>query len=1834
MKKSLISLLIIFLMTPVVSVADSFSTLWKQVSEAQNKDLPQTELTVLKKITDRAAAEKAYGQLMKAELMSISVQTQVSPDSLAPAVARLAAKEQQVEKSKEVLASVYASVLGKIYMDNASLDEDHAKIGKEYYRKSLRNPSLLASQTSLGYVPLVVEGIDSRIFMDDLLHVLGIEAGEYKLLHDFYLKKGNHAAACICEALMVTQQQQTEGEDVRRSKYLQRIDSLINVYKDLPEAGELAIARYHFMEQANDVTTEDKMNYINYALSRWGAWTRMNVLRNAQSRLTLPNFHVSIGEGVSVPNTERKVLIMSITNVQVLTMTVQRLNVDGDTQLNPSVDEDYAKLKKLLVGEQQTETRHYFGLPDYKETRDSMTIAPLPVGVYLVEFSTDNSMINPERMLLRVSDMYALRETLPDKSVRLAAVSARTGQPIPGAKIRLTTSGYYDQKDKVETLTCDDKGETVYKYENREPDRMFVYTDADKACQETDFNGFFNYYDRANDVDQISLFTDRRVYRPGQTVHVAAVLYRNRQHTQDDAIGGRPVTLTLRDANYKVVSEQQVKTDDYGTASADFVLPSSGLTGQFSIRTSPTMGNVWFSVEEYKRPTFQVEFEKVQTKYAAGDTVRVKGSAKSFAGVPVQGAKVKYTVTRRPALWWWSRSYRDIDKVMSTDTLVTDDKGNFVVPVVMDMPEKDNGQLRARYYNFNVEAQVTDVSGESRSGEANIPLSDKPTAFSCDLPEKVEGDSLKLITFIYKNNAGQDIDGDVAFQIDNDKLSCKANVAKNIERLHLKSGGHQLVAICGNDTIKQNFVTFSMEDKSPVVKTHDWFYQTSEMFPRDGKPVYVQVGSSDADQHIVYTIISGNSILESGCLDQSNAIVTREFKYQEKYGNGLLLTYAWVKDGKLYEHHAEIRRQLPDDRLNMKWTTFRDRLTPGQKEEWILNITHVDGKAADAQLMATLYDKSLDLIRDHQWSFYSNRYLNLPGTRWDGCNFGDVSAYGEMPIKLQNERILDFDHFDENIFPSSGSDEMMVTRVGGVRNRMPMANTMLMAKATTVVVAGTAKQRPMTITGAVAGVENNETTTSDHAGTKTDASDQLRENLNETAFFYPALQSDTKGNVKISFTLPESITTWRFMGFAHTKDMNYSILNGEAVAQKTVMIQPNMPRFVRMGDQVQISARIFNTSEKDVNGNARLDIIDPETEKVILSREQKYVVKAHETGSAAFDFTTDKLPSVVIVRMTATGKGYSDGEQHYLPVLPNQELVTNTVPITQHGPGTVTVDLHRLFPQNTTNQKLTVEYTNQPAWLMIQSLPTISNVDEKNAVSLAAAYYARSLASYFLTSYPHVKQTIEKWRQESTKETSLQSTLQKNEELKSLLLNETPWVMDAENETEQKQMLVNYFDENALNYQQSQTLSQLKKLQNVDGSFSWWPGMPGSVYMTAAVTEMMTRLNVMTGKNADVQMMNSSFNYLGKQLLEEANELRLEEKKGAKNLRPSESAVHILYIATLADNDFKANAKKHEAYLYLLKLLGQEPTQLTIYGKALCAVIFANHSNYATVAKQYLQSIKEYTVMKPELGRYFDTPKAYQSWFDYRIPTEVAALEALQRITPEDIQTIEEMQRWLLQEKRTHAWGTPINNVNAVYAFFQNNTKLLQTQDVAKLSVDGKALELPKATAGLGYVKTSMTGNNLKTFTADKTSDGTSWGAVYAQFMQTSTEVTDAASGLSVKREVLNASKPLKVGDKVKVRLTIVADRDYDFVQLMDKRAACLEPVGQLSGYHWGYYCAPKDNTTNYYFDLLSKGKHVIETEYYVDRAGNYQTGTCLIQCAYSPEFAGRAAAIPLTVTK
>ena len=647
----------------------------------------------------------------------------------------------------------------------------------------------------------------------------------------------------------------------------------------------------------------------------------------------------------------------------------------------------------------------------------------------------------------------------------------------------------------------------------------------------------------------------------------------------------------------------------------------------------------------------------------------------------------------------------------------------------------------------------------------------------------------------------------------------------------------------------------------------------------------------------------------------------------------------------------------------------------------------------------------------------------------------------------------------------------------------------------------------------------------------------------------------------------------------------------EAVAQKTVMVQPNMPRFLREGDKSTIVVKLFNTSDKKVSGNARMQILDPETNKVVWQKTQNYSIDAE--GSATISFDVQGLKEgVYINKVVAAGNGYSDGEQHYLPVLSNLELVVNTLPITLHQKGEQNFDLSKLFlnkegkqAKGTEEAKVTIEYTNNPSWLMVKALPAISNPDEENAISLMSAIYANTITT-------HIQKTL-----------SLDNHSQKNLSQESIRL---------QNQVE-----------------------KLKKLQNADGSFSWWKGMKGSRYMTTSVAEMMVRLNAIAGvQKSTAKMLTSAIDYLSWQTAQEVREMKKQEEKKQK-VNPSEQALHYLYILSMDGRKMKPNLEQDKAYL--LDKMSKMTCDFSIYGKARAAVVLARNSQqnaaYREKAGEYLQSVNEYAVYREEMGRYYDTRKALYSWRNYKIPTQVSVIEAMQMLKPNDKQTIEELQRWLLMSKRTQVWDTPVNTVDAVYAFMKGNeSNWSRKAENAVLKLDGKLLPMPQDSTTLGYVKTEKAGK-ASTLSINKKSDYTSWGAVYAEFKQPLSEIASLESGIKVSRKVENQKKA-KVGDKIKVIITITADRDYDFVKIVDKRAACLEPVNQLSGYQWGMECyvSPKDNTTNFYFDRLSKGKHFVEMEYYVDRKGDYQSGSCTAECTYSPEFGGRTEAYKMTV--
>lgn len=1819
MKRNILSLLIALFATMQVA-AQTYDNLWKQAEINAQKAQPKSEIAVMKKIIAKASAAKDYGQLLAAEIRQMTLWKEISADSLTPNVKRMEAEVLKV--NDPALKAVRYAVLGKVYRDM------NEKKSQEFFKKALGQPELLARHTSAEYVPLTLKGVDGSSFNNDLLHLIGFEADSkeaYLQLYTYYNKVGNRGAACLCAYKLIEKYRQDDVRVVKKSKYLQTIDSLIQIYQDIPEAGELAVEHFRFMEGATDAKPQDKLNYINYALSRWGEWSRMNELRNAQKRLTEPMFRVKDMPQVLRPG-EKAWVHLDVRNLQNLKISISRLNITADNDYNAQDEATYKMLlKKTTKLHQKDFSRNYYGRPDYQEVKDSIEIGGnLPLGAYLMEVTSDNTGIAPQRKLFYVSNLAVMIQQLPDDKHRYVVVNATDGQPIAGAKIELYDQWYNfnTKKDKRTVharLTTDENGEAYFKNVDG---NILISTNNDKFTPAT---GIYlsrdRYYEKKDNETKYQVYTDRALYRPGQTVHVTAIDFVNMKGVDAKVPVGRDeLDFRLCNASWKEVEMKKAKVDEYGTASVDFELPKEGQTGMYHVSVNDQV-NRFFRVEEYKRPTFEITFPKVNEKYNWGDTVVVKATAKTYSGVPVQGAKVEYQVTRRNQLWWWGAG--SAGQLVKTDSCVTREDGTFDVeiPLEASLSGKDEADMSefmriARFFNFEVSAIVTDISGESHEGVMSLPLGTKPTILTVNLPKRIETDSLKTVTFAYRNASGMPISSRLKYRIDKGEWKdAEANVSVSIKEyassassasssLVWKSGVHQLEAICGQDTLQQKFTLFSMKDTHPVEPTTEWYYQTAKTFPRDGKPVYIQVGSSENGAHIVYSIIAGNKLLEKGAWELGDSIVTLPFTYKEEYASGIVLNYSFVKQGKCYTRMMSIARPLPEKKLNIAWKTFRNRLTPGQKEEWTLKITTPDGKPAKAQLMSVLYDKSLDQIAPHSWKMSLGFSQWLPSCYWKhNLTFRSSYLNGIYPTKYYDEKGLDVDKFDGKFFSNYAYmqavelSKLERSSGGTVESVRVQKDELVLEEGRVMKTRGSNMIRvaaPAPSANKVFDVVEEMPQFAGGSGSNVEQyldKVQVRENLNETAFFYPALESDNNGNVAIRFTLPESVTTWKFMGLAHDKEMRNGLLVDEAVAQKTVMVQPNMPRFLREGDKSTIVVKLFNTSDKKVSGNTRMQILDPETNKVVWQKTQNYSIDAE--GSATISFDVQGLKEgVYINKVVAAGNGYSDGEQHYLPVLSNRELVVNTLPITLHQKGEQSFDLSKLFlnkegkqAKGTEEAKVTIEYTNNPSWLMVKALPAISNPDEENAISLMSAIYANTI-----TNHVQKHLSLENLTQESIR---LQNQVEK-----------------------------------------------LKKLQNPDGSFSWWKGMKGSRYMTTSVAEMMVRLNDIAGvQKSTARMLTSAIDYLSWQTAQEVREMKKQEEKKQK-VNPSEQALHYLYILSVDGRKMKQNLEQDKAYL--LDKMSKMTGDFSIYGKARAAVVLARNSQqnaaYREKAGEYLQSVNEYAVYREEMGRYYDTRKALYSWRNYKIPTQVSVIEAMQMLKPNDKQTIEELQRWLLMSKRTQVWDTPVNTVDAVYAFMKGNeSNWSRKAENAVLKLDGKLLPMPQDSTTLGYVKTERPGKASK-LSIDKKSDYTSWGAVYAEFKQPISEIGSMESGIKVRRVIVPAESDSKgnaqVGEKVKVTLIITADRDYDFVQITDRRAACLEPVNQLSGYQWGIGCyvSPRDHATNFYFDRLSKGKHIVEMEYYVDRKGDYQSGTCIAECTYSPEFGGRTETYELKV--
>ena len=1448
---------------------------------------------------------------------------------------------------------------------------------------------------------------------------------------------------------------------------------------------------------------------------------------------------------------------------------------------------------------------------------------------------------------MNVTALKTIYRPLPDGTLELVVVDAVSGQPVSEAEVTIYTEkggGYSPQQtyqaDKQGTLKLDFLNSNKYWYN--------AHTAADNAMPILNLWKNDYYYKESKRKEVLQLFTDRSIYRPGQTVYVSGLAY-EMEKDSTRVLADKKYAVSLYDANNNETGKVEVRTNGFGSFSGQFVLPSPCLTGYFSLRAADT--SVSFKVEEYKRPTFDVTFEPVKVEYQVGDSIEVVGMAKTFAGAPVQNARVHYNISRSYA-WFWRFMGRG--SARWEGEAMTDADGKFSVPVHFEI-DSDRRESPLWYYTYNIQADVTDGAGETQQANLSLPLGSTSMVLNMDnLPDNLVKEKKLEIKLTAMNLSGEPVDTPVTYQVvemeeqkdgqekEGRKVltgTVEANKSFVPEAIYALPSGNYRLKLSAKDTqgrectASKNFLLFSLNDKRPPFVITDWFYQDGLEFDA-ASPATVYIGSSEKNVYLLYDVFAGNKRLESKRIELSDSVVSFRFPYKKEYGDGILVSMAFVKDGRLYSHNARIMKPAPEKKLQLKWTTFRDKLRPGQQEEWKLTVLYPDGSPAEAEMLATMYDASLDKIYSaHKLDFGVDFHYVVPLTYWNTSYMRNAYLYVDFPLKRLRAVPLEY---SELIIPSTGRMEAMVVGYGGspratlagalkIRGRSA-ANAVMNQEAVTDMVL----QEEMVETSAQEKVEMG---SSEELAETGDI--QIRENFAETAFFYPQLRTNEKGEVSISFVLPESLTRWKFMGLAHTRNVDYGKIEATATASKEFMLQPNMPRFVRVGDKANIAASLMNLSDKGVKGTVRMELFNPETEKVFYSQKQKFDVKGGETGHVNFTFEVSDKYAVMACRMVADGDTFSDGEQRYIPVLTDKQWVTETVPLNVNGEGAHTFSLENLFNKHSktaSEQRLTVEFTAHPAWYAVQALPVVAHPQNEDALSWATAYYAHSLAAYIVKENPRIKQVFDSWKaQGGTKETFM-SNLQKNQELKNILLAETPWLAEATNEAEQKQRIATLFDLNTMNSGLAVSVEKLGELQNADGAWSWYKGMQGSRYVTTQVMEMLVRLNALTHQDADSRMqpmIQKGFEYLGKQAAEEYKSMKEAEKKGAVGLRPSEQVLRYLYICAL---DGKAPVDKKVNRYFIDKLSG-EGKELTIYGKALGAIILQQSGKVAE-ARLFMQSLMEYSVVTDEMGRYFDTPKARYSWFSYKIPTEVAAMEAIQRIT-KDTKAIDEMKRWLLKQKQTQTWETPIATADAVYALMATGASdLLANTGGVEITLGKEVIRTP-ADDAIGYIKKTVSGDvmNIKKVSVDKEGTGMGWGAVYAQYLESMDQIGEQGNGLSVSRqlykgdEALNESAPLKVGDRITVRLTVKADRDMDFVQIKDDRAACMEPLQAVSGFRWGnglgYYQATKDASTQFFIDQMRKGTYVIEYQVYVNRTGEYQAGIATVQSAYAPEFGG-----------
>ncbi|MDR1879807.1 MAG: alpha-2-macroglobulin [Tannerellaceae bacterium] len=1877
MKKIVVAFVLFFVM-PGGVFGQTYDALWKQVEQAKKKSLPQTAMRLTEEIFRKAEAEKNSGEMLKAFTERSLCRGQVTPDSFYVDLERM---EEWVEASgvpadRAILHGLLADQYATFAASNRWQLGGHAEIAGnppadirqwsgnmfrqkivDHTRQALEEPALLLNTiTTVSYTPFLTKGDASDYFGHDLFHLLSRYSAdalsqvlfldsdsvvtEIEAIFDrtsrIYREKGNRDALLLATLDSLQWRNRYANDTIT----LQALDALIASHAASALCVEAYLAKIHYLTERNEFAAT--LQTCEEALAAYPRYKRVNAVKTLRQDILQPSLSASAPK-VAYPDGG-------------MTLNVTHRNLDGFTVYY--YRQKNGKRDKLIRQEHVTLARPGNYLP-----KDSaLTLTAPDEGLYLIRIVPDAKTEDIPDCPVASTRLKTLTRKLPSGRFEVVVVDAMSGQPAAGATVRL----YANKKGtmtEAAVLAVDAGGRAELAWDN-----AYQQVSAEKGGdrfmppQYIAYQGDYRFSTERAVTQHVTLLTDRSLYRPGQTVYVKGVVY---DQASDSAwvATGRELLLSLSDGNGRKIGEKTVRSNDYGSFTAEFILPSAGLNGAYTLHTR--LGSSTIRVEEYKRPTFELAFQQPEAAYRLGDTVAVKGTVKTFSGVAMPEAAVHYTVTRTFGYRWaWMTGEKTL---IASGSVATDGDGAFAIPLPLTPGEKrkqDDG-----FYLYIVEANVTNPAGETQSAQTRLAAGNRSLSLYADIQKQINRDDTIRLTVEASNLSGQPVSVEGSYRLypftdyknriaaEEPVLAGKflSNTEMAMPEWQTLPSGAYRVALSATDdrgnevTFDTETVLFSAGDTRPATEAPIWYYPLEETFDHAHPGSFI-LGTSEKGVYALMDVFSGNERLESRVIALSDTLMRFEYPYKASYGDGLCITFCFVKNGELYQKEIRLQRRLPDRKLRMTWAVFRDKLRPGQQEEWKLTVKTADGLPAEAEMLALMYDASLDNLWKRVQALEVYPLLHIPSTRWAAPYPGTTYCHFYFQQPNYPFQGLQYDRFP----PMGYREEIFITGYGR---------------------AGRTKTRSAYAMEAAAPFPENsgamQLVTADAAEGKTaketapepvpPAPDGLRVNFAETAFFYPQLRTDPDGEITVSFTIPESLTRWNFLGYGHTKGMMTGTLSGEAVTVKEFMLVPNLPRFVRTGDRTTVAASVVNLTGETQSGTVEWTLFDPATEKAVDTQKKAFRAEAGKTVPIHFTFTAPAAYDLLGCRMVAGSESFSDGEQRLLPVLSNKEYVTETVAMPIRGRQRREFALDGLFNNDSktaTDRRLTVEFSGNPAWYALQALPSLTQPTDDNAVSWATAWYANALAAHILQAQPSVKILFDSWKQQGATKEALVSSLQKNQEVKNILLEESPWLADALTETEQMERIALLFDLNNQENSRITALARLKELQLDNGAWSWYKGMEGSRPITCFVTEALVRLQNLSGKPLDSDanaLCRAAFRFLHDETLKEYRRLQQEAKK--ENIKPSAiSASALQYLYLVAISGEKVPAANAEAYAGFLGQVGESITSLSLTGKAQAAIILSK-AGRSREADAFIASLKEHAVQTDEEGLHFAFNESPYTWEGLKIPAHVGVMEAFETVAG-DKAAVDEMKLWLLKQKHTRQWHSPVATANAVYALLQwGGGNLLDNRGDVSVTLGNKTINTlsPSVSSapGIRYIKEALPDTRAKKAVVEKRDDGIAWGAVYAQYREDIGKIDGRHGGeLDVEKQLyveqaengkkswtpVTPATPLKIGDRVVSRITIRTGGSMDFVQLKEQRGACFEPDGVLSGYVRGqgchFYVAVKDASTHFFFDSLSKGVYVVEYGYRVSHAGVYESGMATIQSAYAPEYASHAGSIKVTVTQ